>query len=78
MRGDGQEPDRRCGPVGTSWHATAKSSIHTWLGFINRALRPRRYDGLPQEICGVSWHRTEGGAILPDRPAAESLNGRRE
>ena len=28
MRGDEQEPDMRCGTPGTSWHVTAKSSIH--------------------------------------------------
>jgi len=27
MRGDEQEPDRRCGTPGTSWHVTAKFSI---------------------------------------------------
>ena len=27
-RGDVQEPDLRCGTLGTSWHVTAKSSIH--------------------------------------------------
>jgi hypothetical protein len=32
----------------------------------------RRYDSLPREICGVSLHGTEGGAILPDRPAEVS------
>ncbi len=30
MRGDEQEPDMRCGTLGTSWHVTAKSSIHDW------------------------------------------------
>ena len=70
--GDGQEHEMRCGTVGTSWHATAKSSIHMWLCFINRALMHRRYYGLPRETCGVSWHRTEGGAIPLDRPAEVS------
>src|SRR3970282_127369 len=28
MRGDEQEPDTRCGTPGTSWHVTAKPSIH--------------------------------------------------
>jgi hypothetical protein len=72
VRGEGHEPDRRCGTVGTSWHATAKSSIHTWLCFINRALMHRRYYGLPREICGVSSWRTEGGVIPPDHLAEVS------
>ena len=42
------------------------------LCFINPASMHGRYDSLPREICGVSWHRTEGGAILPDRPAEVS------
>ena len=29
-RGDVLEPDLRCGTSGTSWHVTAKSSIHGW------------------------------------------------
>jgi len=61
VRGDEQEPERRCGTVGTSRHGTATSSIHNWLCLINRALTHRRYYGLPREICGVSWPRTEGG-----------------
>jgi hypothetical protein len=28
VRGEGHEPDTRCGTVGASWHATAKPSIH--------------------------------------------------
>lgn len=30
VRGDEQEPDTGCGTPGTSWHVTAKSSIHNW------------------------------------------------
>ena len=30
MRGDEQEPDMRCGILGTSGHVTAKSSIRNW------------------------------------------------
>ena len=30
LRGDEQEPDMRCGTLGTSWHVTAKSSICAW------------------------------------------------
>jgi hypothetical protein len=44
----------------------------TGLCFINPASMHRRYDSLPREICGVSWLRTEGGAILSDRPAEVS------
>ena len=40
--------------------------------FINPASMHRRYDSLPREICGVSCVRTEGGVILPDRPAEVS------
>jgi hypothetical protein len=29
VRGEGHEPDTRCGTAGTSGHATVKSSIHT-------------------------------------------------
>lgn len=32
LRGDEQEPDMRCGPSGTSWHGTAKSSFCEWDG----------------------------------------------
>src|SRR6266511_515903 len=55
-----------------SGHATIKSSIHNGAYLINPASRHRRYDSLPREICGVSLHGTEGGAILPDRPAEVS------
>jgi len=30
VRGDGQEPDMRCGTLGTSGHVTTKSSIRNW------------------------------------------------
>jgi len=72
VRGEGHEPDTRCGTVGTSGHATVKSSIHSGLCFINRALMHGRYDSLPREICGVSSQGTEGGGILPDRLAEVS------
>jgi hypothetical protein len=72
VRGEGHEPDTRCGTVGTSGHATVKSSIHNGLCFINRASMHGRYDSLPREICSVSWCRTEGGAIFPDRTAEVS------
>ena len=90
MRGEEHEPDTRCGTLGTSWHGTAKSSIHSEACIMNQAPMHRRYDDLPREICSVSWHRTEGGGILPDRTAevsrghnrraerAEGLNGREE
>ena len=42
------------------------------LCFINPASMHGRYDSLPREICGVSEDWTEGGAILPDRPAEVS------
>jgi hypothetical protein len=74
VRGEGHEPDMRCGTVGTSGHATAKSSIHTWLCFINRALMHRRCDSLLREICGVSWHRTEGG-VIPLTTSQKSAEG---
>ena len=76
MRGEGHEPDMRCGTVGASWHATAKPSIHNGLCFINQAPMHRRYDSLPREISGVSPHGTEGGVILPDRPAEVSRRHR--
>ena len=37
VRGDEQEPDLRCGTLGTSGHVTAKSSIHIGVCFINPA-----------------------------------------
>ena len=37
VRGDEQKPDTRCGTPGTSWHVTAKSSIHGGACFINPA-----------------------------------------
>jgi hypothetical protein len=72
VRGEEHEPDKRCGTLGTSWHGTAKSSIHSGACFINQALMHRRPDDLPREICGMSWERTEGGAILLDRIAEVS------
>jgi len=30
VRGEGHEPDMRCGTAGASGHATAKPSIHNW------------------------------------------------
>ena len=68
MRGDVQEPDLRCGTLGTSGHVTAKSSICTGVCFINPAFTHRKLRVLPWEICKVSypagmvkilWHRRE-------------------
>jgi hypothetical protein len=50
MQGDEQEPDKRCGTPGTSWHVTAKFSIRMWVCFINLALMHGRFCVLPREI----------------------------
>ena len=63
----------RCGPLGTSWHVTAKSSFCVGVGFINLASTRGKFCVLPWEICkvsGTSW--TEGGEILSERLAEVS------
>jgi hypothetical protein len=63
----------RCGPLGTSWHVTAKSSICGGVGFINLASTQGEFCVLPWEICEVSGaSRTEGGESLSDRLAEVS------
>ena len=37
VRGDGQEPDMRCGAPRTSWHVTTKSSIHGNRGVLYKS-----------------------------------------
>jgi hypothetical protein len=44
----------RCGPLGTSWHVTAKSSICGGVGFINLASTQGEFCVLPWEICEAS------------------------
>ena len=63
----------RCGPSGTSWHVTAKSSICVGVGFINLASTQGKFCVLPWEICTASGgSRTEEGEILPDHRAEVS------
>jgi hypothetical protein len=80
VRGEGHEPDRRCGTFGTSGHATTKSSIHNGAYFINPASMHRRYDSLPREICGVSWRglRGEQSSLTAPQKSAEGIVGMRE
>ena len=63
----------RCGPLGTSWHVTAKSSFCVGVGFINLASTQGKFCVLPWEICKVSdVNRTEKGEIFSDRLAEVS------
>ena len=63
----------RCGPLGTSWHVTAKSSFCVGVGFINLASTRGKFCVLPWEICKVSGEsRTERGEILSERFAEVS------
>ena len=63
----------RCGPLGTSWHVTAKSSICVGVGFINLASTQGKFCVLPWEICKVSGEsRTEGREISSDHRAEVS------
>ncbi len=63
----------RCGPLGTSWHVTVKSSFCAGVGFINLAPTQGKFCVLPWEICEVSGEsRTERGEILSDRLAEVS------
>jgi hypothetical protein len=63
----------RCGPSGTSWHVTAKSSICVGVGFINLASTQGKFCVLPWEICMVSGeNRTERREICSDRRAEVS------
>jgi hypothetical protein len=63
----------RCGPLGTSWHVTAKSSFCGGVGFINLASTQGKFCVLPWEICKASGEsRTETGAILSERLAEVS------
>jgi len=75
--------ERRCGARDTNRirgvvqpgrAGTQQQSPPSTIGlyFINPASMHRRYDSLPREICRVSCLRTEGGGILPDRPAEVS------
>ena len=64
-----QEPDRRCGTPGASWHlsacgaaqagVTAKPSLHAGVCFINPAFTHRRSWVLPREVCTVSTGRVD-------------------
>ena len=63
----------RCGPLGTSWHVTVKSSFCAGVGFINLAPTQGKFCVLPWEICAVSaMSGTERGAILSDHRAEVS------
>jgi hypothetical protein len=64
MRGDEQEPDMRCGTLGTSGHATTKSSIRSGVCFINPAFTHRKFGVLLREVCMASKSKVgmqEGG-----------------
>jgi hypothetical protein len=75
VRDEEHEPNKRCGTVGTSWHGTAKPSIHNWLCFINRASMYRRDNGLPMESCGVSWTglREEESSLTAPQKSANGI-----
>jgi hypothetical protein len=79
VRGEGHEPDMRCGTPGTSGHATTKSSIHNGAYFINPASMHRRYDSLPREICGVSLGlRGEQSSLTALQKSADGIVGTQE
>ncbi len=79
MRGEGHEPDRRCGTFGMSGHATTKSSIHNGAYLINPASMHRRYDSLPGEICGVSLGlRGEQSSLTAPQKSADGIVGTQE
>jgi hypothetical protein len=72
VRGEGHEPDTRCGTLGTSGHATTKSSIHSWgVLYKSGVYAPKVWQLTAGDLRGV-LDRTEGGGILPDRPAEVS------
>ena len=63
----------RCGPLGTSWHVTAKSSFCVGVGFINLASTQGKFCVLPWEICQASGaSRTEKREISSDHLAEVS------
>src|SRR5215475_6183715 len=66
MRGDEQEPDRRCGTPGTSGHVTAKSSMRAGVCFINPAPTHRKLWVLPREVSHGPSEMAEGRGIDPD------------
>ena len=66
MRGDAQEPERRCGTPGTSGHVTAKSSMRAGVCFINPASTHRKLCVLPREVSHGPSAMAEGRAIDPD------------
>ena len=74
-----RDTNRIRGVVQSGRAGTQQQSPPSTIGLclINPASMHGRYDSLPREICGVSWRRTEGGAILPDRPAEVSRRHRR-
>jgi len=68
VRGDEQEPDKRCGTSGTSGHVTAKSSIRE-VGVLYKSgvyawkilcLTPGGLQNVPMEcMAEMMWHRRE-------------------
>ncbi len=73
-----RDTNRRRGVVRSGRAGTQPQSPPSTAGadLIHPAARHRRYDSVPREICRVSWERTEGGGILPDRPAEVSRGPR--
>ena len=68
MQGDEQEPDMRCGTLGTSGHVTAKSSIRNWGVLYKSGVTCLTLGGLPCALeRRVRGELAEVGAILPDR-----------
>jgi len=78
MRGDEQEPDMRCGILGTSGHVTAKSSIHNWSMLYKSGVYALKATcltpgGLPYANANrLRLSMAEGRAIDPDRMAEVS------
>ena len=78
MRGDEQEPDMRCGILGTSGHVTAKSSIHNWSMLYKSGVYALKATcltpgGLPYaDVSRLRLNMAEGRAINPDRMAEVS------
>ena len=70
-RSDEQEPDMRCGTLGTSGHVTAKSSIRRGVCFMNPAFTRRTICVLPWEISRLSA-RTGRRVTGADRPGEVS------
>ena len=85
MRGDEQEPDKRCGILGTSGHVTIKSSIHAWSmlyksGVYASTVTSLTLGGLSYANASrlrlIAWLREEQSPLTVWQESAEGIVGK--